>query len=224
AGNRILKTENSPMTQIAGLRQEYKLHTLDTGDVAADPLTQFQKWFGEAQSAQIVEPNAMVLSTVSAGGQPSSRTVLLKALDSRGFTFFTSYQSRKADEMSANPAAAITFFWKELERQVNITGSVERTSAEESDAYFAVRPYGSQIGAHASAQSSTIPSRSWLEDRYAELNARWPEGSVPRPETWGGFRLIPQTVEFWQGRPSRLHDRLRYSRQGEQWILERLSP
>jgi pyridoxamine 5'-phosphate oxidase len=212
------------MSDIAGLRQEYKLHTLDTGDVDTDPFLQFHRWFAEAQRAAIVEPNAMTLSTVDAEGQPSSRTLLLKGLDARGFTFFTSYQSRKAADLSANPRAAMTFLWKELERQVNIAGSVERTTDEESDAYFAVRPYGSQIGAHASIQSSVIPSRAWLEERYVELKARWPEGTVPRPETWGGYRLIPGFVEFWQGRPSRLHDRLRYSRSGNKWVLERLSP
>ncbi len=212
------------MSDIAGLRQEYKLHTLDITDVAGDPLAQFQRWFGEAGRAGILEPNAMILSTVDGEGQPSSRTVLLKGLDDRGFTFFTSYQSHKAENLSTSPRAALTFFWQELERQVNITGTVERTTAAESDAYFAVRPYGSQIGAHASIQSSVIPSREWLEERYAELKARWPEGTVPRPDSWGGYRLIPVSVEFWQGRPSRLHDRLRYTCESEGWKLDRLSP
>jgi pyridoxamine 5'-phosphate oxidase len=220
-----VKTETSPPTDIAGLRQEYKLHTLDKADVDADPFAQFHRWFAEAQEAKIVEPNAMILATVNSEGQPSSRTVLLKGLDARGFTFYTSYQSRKAADLTANPRAALTFFWRELERQVNITGQVERTSAEESDAYFAVRPHGSRIGAHASIQSSVIPSRTWLEERFAELTARWPEGgTVPRPETWGGFRLLPDTIEFWQGRASRLHDRLRYTRREGAWVLERLSP
>ena len=209
---------------IFSLRQEYKLHSLDAADVAENPLEQFRLWFAEARGAEILEPNAMTLSTVDADGQPSARTLLLKALDDRGFTFFTSYLSRKAGELADNPRAAMTFLWKELERQVKITGTVEQTTREESREYFAVRPYGSQIGAHVSIQSSVIPSRAWLEERYEELAARWPEGTVPLPETWGGYRLVPQTVEFWQGRPGRLHDRVRFSKSEAGWKVERLSP
>lgn len=213
------------MSDLAGLRQEYKLHSLDTADVAPDPFAQFRRWFQEAQGAQIVEPNAMTLATVDSGGQPSSRTVLLKALDDRGFTFFTSYLSRKAADLDANPRAAVTFFWKELERQVNVRGIVERTTLEENSDYFVSRPFDSRIGAHASIQSSVIPSRAWLEERFAALRARWEDGQVPCPDTWGGFRILPQSMEFWQGRPGRLHDRLRYLRQeGGGWHLERLSP
>jgi pyridoxamine 5'-phosphate oxidase len=209
---------------IAGLRQEYKRHSLDLADAAPDAIEQFRRWFTEARDAEIPEPNAMTLATVDAEGQPASRTVLLKGFDARGFTFFTSYLSEKAAHLEANPRASLTFFWIELERQVNVRGSVERTAPEESTEYFHSRPYGSQIGAHASIQSSVISSREWLEHRFAELHTRWPAGTVPRPETWGGYRLFPNTIEFWQGRPSRLHDRLRYTRHKKSWTIERLGP
>jgi len=165
---------------------------------------------------------------VNAAGQPSSRTLLLKGIDGRGFTFFTNYESQKGKELAENPRAAITFLWKELERQVNIRGIIEKTAADESDAYFRIRPYASQLGAHASTQSAVIHNRHWLEERFAELQKQYPEGSeVPRPEHWGGYRLIPDTVEFWQGRPSRLHDRIVYQREPAKesgWSLWRLSP
>ncbi len=212
------------MNELASLRLDYKLAALDLGDADEDPLSQFGRWFEEVRAAEIVEPNAMTLSTASAAGAPSSRTVLLKALDDRGFTFFTNYSSRKGRELEARPQAALTFFWKELERQVNVTGSVEKVSRAESVAYFAVRPYGSQLGAHASNQSEVISGREWLEERFAALSQLYPEGQVPLPESWGGYRLIPDTVEFWQGRSSRLHDRILYRRSPLGWKRERLSP
>ncbi len=212
------------MTDPANLRVEYRMAALSINEVAKDPFIQFGRWFTDAQNAEIVEPNAMVLVTVDGDGQPSSRTVLLKALDPRGFTFFTNYESRKARDLASNPRAALTFFWKELERQVHIRGVVEKVTREESAAYFATRPYGSQIGAHASMQSSEISSRGWLEGRFAELEAEYPPGRVPLPEQWGGFRLIPEVLEFWQGRSSRLHDRIFYERLGDGWRKARLSP
>jgi pyridoxamine 5'-phosphate oxidase len=209
---------------LADLRQDYRLARLDRADLAPEPFAQFQKWFSEAQAAQIIEPNAMTLATVNREDQPSSRTVLLKALDARGFTFFTNYESRKAQELAAQPRAALTFLWKELERQVNITGTIEKVSRAESAAYFATRPHGSQLGAHASAQSQIIADRATLEAQFRELEARYPIGHVPLPETWGGFRLLPTTVEFWQGRSSRLHDRLRYALGPDGWAIARLCP
>jgi pyridoxamine 5'-phosphate oxidase len=215
------------MSDLASLRMEYRKHSLDVTDVHADPFVQFHQWFREAREAEIVEPNAMTLATADADGQPSSRTLLLKGLDERGFTFFTNYASRKGRELDANPRASITILWRELERQVNIGGSIERCSRSESADYFAQRPYGSRIGAHASLQSTAVTSRAWLEERYAELTLQWPEGSeVPLPDSWGGYRLIPHSIEFWQGRPSRMHDRIRYRRENTEgaWLVERLSP
>ncbi|MBP7951133.1 MAG: pyridoxamine 5'-phosphate oxidase [Verrucomicrobiales bacterium] len=210
------------------MRQDYQKESLSRGDAAPDPLVQFRKWFAEAKEAEILEPNAMVLATVDAAGRPASRTVLLKGIDARGFTFFTSYESRKGRELAANPRAAVTFLWLELQRQVNICGIVEFVSEAESDAYFQVRPQASQIGALASAQSSVIPSRHWIEERFAALQQQYPEGSrVPRPQYWGGYLLVPESIEFWQGRPSRLHDRILYQRDSKMesgWTMERLSP
>jgi pyridoxamine 5'-phosphate oxidase len=222
-------TSNAKETDhaLAGLRMEYRQHSLRRDGVAADPFGQFRAWFAEAQAAGIVEPNAMTLSTVdSASGQPSSRVVLLKGLDDLGFTFFTNYDSQKGRELAAQPKAALGFFWKELERQVNIRGRVERLPHGDSEAYFHSRPRTSQLGAHASAQSTSIPGRGWLEEQFAALEQQYPEGTeIPLPGNWGGYRLIPEAIEFWQGRPSRLHDRLAYTRQNDgPWRLDRLSP
>ena len=216
-----------PSSSLADLRMEYRQASLRRGEVATEPYAQFRAWFSEAQHSGIVEPNAMTLSTVDVStGQPSSRIVLLKGLDDRGFTFFTNYESRKGRELRVQPRAALGFFWKELERQVNVRGIVERVTREESEDYFHSRPRSSQLGAHASAQSNTIPNRVWLEEQFATLDRKYPEGTrVPLPCAWGGYRLIPDAMEFWQGRPSRLHDRICYTRQGTgEWRIDRLSP
>lgn len=214
----------SPL-DVAALRRSYALAGVDESDVDPDPHTQFDRWLAEAVAARVLEPNAMVCSTATPDGRPSSRTVLLKGHDVRGFTWYTGYGSRKGRELAANPWASLLFPWYALERQVVVTGRVERVGREETAAYFASRPHGSRLGAWASEQSSVIPSRDVLEARWAELAERWPEGTdVPLPDRWGGFRLVPDAVELWQGRPSRLHDRLRYRLDGDAWVLERLSP
>lgn len=216
-----------PAPSLADLRMDYRRHSLRRDQVAADPFAQFRAWFAEAQQAGIVEPNAMTLSTVApATGQPSSRIVLLKGLDDRGFTFFSNYESQKGRELATQPKAALGFFWKELERQVNVRGTVEQVTREESEAYFHSRPWASQLGAHASAQSTAIPGRPWLEEQFVALEKKYPEGTlVPLPCTWGGYRLLPEAIEFWQGRPSRLHDRICYTRnQAGDWQIDRLSP
>ncbi|HEX7327575.1 MAG TPA: pyridoxamine 5'-phosphate oxidase [Casimicrobiaceae bacterium] len=196
---------------------------LDERNADADPFRQFARWFDEARAAGIRDPNAMALASVGAGGQPSLRIVLLKGVDDRGFVFYTNYASRKARELGAGAGAALLFFWAELERQVRIEGAVERVGGPESDAYFATRPRDSQLGAWASPQSSPIPDRAWLDASYAECAARF-EGRVPRPPHWGGFRVIPARFEFWQGRASRLHDRLVWTRAATGWTLGRLAP
>jgi pyridoxamine 5'-phosphate oxidase len=207
------------------LRKEYSLAGLTEDAVASEPLAQFQKWFHEAMNAEIAEPNAMVLATVAPDGQPSTRTVLLKGADERGFSFFTNYESRKARELAANPRASLTFPWIELERQVCIEGTVGKLSREESDQYFRLRPRGSRLGAWTSPQSSIIPGRAFLEERLRQLEAQYPGEEIPTPPNWGGYVLTPAQIEFWQGRPNRLHDRIRYTRQGDgSWLIERLSP
>jgi pyridoxamine 5'-phosphate oxidase len=198
---------------------------LTENDLAATWLEQFTRWLEEVvESQRMVEPNAMVLATADADCRPSARTVLLKGVDERGFVLYTNLESRKGRDALANPNAALVFDWIELGRQVVVTGTVERVSDEESDGYFACRPRGSQIGAHASPQSRPIESRELLDDATTELEERYP-GEVPRPEHWGGLRVAPDTVEFWQGRPNRLHDRLRFRRSGDgEWVVERLAP
>jgi pyridoxamine 5'-phosphate oxidase len=211
---------------LAELRQEYSQGGLSEEQAGDDPLALFQRWFEEALAAGLPEPNAMVLATAAPDGKPSARMVLLKGFDERGLTFFTSYQSRKARELSANPQAALVFPWHALERQVRVEGIVELTSAEESDEYFRTRPLGSRLGAWASEQSAVIPDRTYLERLHAEWMARYPDGNVPRPPHWGGYRLVPFVFEFWQGRPNRLHDRIQFSRSrvGAPWQRCRLAP
>ena len=208
---------------LADLRKDYSLKTLEEGAVDRDPLRQFGVWMVEAIHAQVPEPTAMSLATVGADGRPSGRIVLLKGVDPKGFVFYTNYESRKGRELAARPVAALTFLWKELERQVRIEGTVERVTAEESDAYFATRPLGSRIGAWASPQSQVLESRAWLEQRWGELTKQHGE-SPPRPPHWGGYRVMPEMIEFWQGRRSRLHDRIVYRRESGAWKVSRLAP
>ncbi|MBU9374546.1 pyridoxamine 5'-phosphate oxidase [Burkholderia multivorans] len=214
------------MTTLADLRINYSRASLDEADAAPDPFAQFDRWFNEALAAKLPEPNTMTLATVGAGGRPSARIVLVKGVDERGFVFFTNYESRKGRDLAAHPYAALLFYWIELERQVRIEGRVEKTSADESDRYFASRPVGSRIGAWASEQSAVIDSRATLEAREKAFSERYGD-DPPRPPHWGGYRVVPDTLEFWQGRPSRLHDRLVYTRDAAAphgWTISRLSP
>jgi pyridoxamine 5'-phosphate oxidase len=206
-------------------RKDYEKFNLREEDVDPDPIRQFAVWFHEASLSEVVEVNAMALATATSDGRPSVRLVLLRGFDERGFTFFTNYESRKARELAENPRAALSMFWHELERQVRIEGRVERTSDEESDRYFHGRPDGSRIGAWASPQSRVIPDRDALQASYDDVEARHARGAIPRPSNWGGYRVVPDAIEFWQGRPNRLHDRLRYTRRPDGgWLIERLAP
>ena len=210
--------------EVAALREEYTRTGLAEADVAPDPVVQFRAWFRDALAADLHEPNAMTLATVTPDGRPSARTVLLKGYDERGFVFYTNFEGRKARELETNPLCALLFYWGELERQVRIEGRASRVSGEESDAYFTSRPRGSRLGAWASEQSRPVQGRSVLEERVRALEAEYEGREIPRPPFWGGYRVEPHTIEFWQGRENRLHDRLVYLRNEGGWKIVRLQP
>ena len=210
---------------IADIRTDYRRAALTDADVHDDPIIQFQHWFDDATRADVLEPNAMCLATATPDAYPSARMVLLKGVDARGFVFYTDYRSRKGQELADNPHASLCFFWPELERQVRINGAVQRVSRAESTEYFTSRPLPSRIGAWTSHQSATLTTREELEETLGTMTARFADGNVPLPEHWGGYRVVPEEIEFWQGRPSRLHDRIQYFRkQGGSWQRRRLSP
>ena len=217
---------NLDSTFIENLRQDYRQKTLNVADVSNDPIKQFEVWLEEAIQADMLEPNAMTLATANKVGRPSARIVLLKGLSSEGFVFYTNYDSHKGQELAENPFASLVFVWLPLQRQVRITGKVEKITPEQSTKYFHSRPKGSQIGAIASPQSQIITDRSILENNVVQLKKQYEAAeNIPRPESWGGYRVIPDSIEFWQGRSSRLHDRLHYKLQDSgEWIIERLAP
>ncbi len=210
--------------EVASLRKEYAREELDENSVDKSPIRQFESWFKEAVSAELIEPNAMVLSTSGKEGLITQRTVLLKAFDEKGFVFYTNYKSRKATQISENPRVSLLFPWYALERQVAVTGKAEKVSTATSLKYFASRPFTSQLGAWVSHQSQVITTRSILETKLHEMKEKFKNGQVPLPDFWGGYRVVPDSIEFWQGRPSRLHDRILYTLKDNDWIIERLSP
>jgi len=209
---------------LAELRREYSSHGLIETEMRSNPIEEFRLWLGQAIAAELYDPTAATLATCTRDGKPSARIVLIKGIDDRGFTFFTNYGSRKGRELTVNPHAAIVCFWAELERQVRIEGTVEKVTPDESDEYHRSRPRGSQLGAWTSFQSEVISGREALEARLRDLEAKFGGGEIPRPPHWGGYRLKPEAIEFWQGRPNRLHDRIRYRREEGVWIVERLAP
>jgi pyridoxamine 5'-phosphate oxidase len=217
-------TDADPLAQLAQRRVEYETAGLDVADVDPDPLVQWQRWYREASEAGCTEPHAFVLSTVDEDGWPQNRYLLVRGADERGFSFFTNYDSAKSQQLTADPRAAMLFTWLQLHRQVRVVGTVERLPDDESDEYFAGRPRGSQLGAWSSPQSQVIPDRAWLEERVDQMATTFADATVPRPAFWGGWLLRPRSYEFWQGRPSRLHDRVRYDPVETGWTLSRLAP
>jgi pyridoxamine 5'-phosphate oxidase len=205
-------------------RKEYSIMSLDTNTMHASPIDQFREWFTEAEKSQVSDPNAMVLATSDISGFPSARVLLLKAFDDRGFTFFTNYESRKGRELNINNKGALVFYWAGLERQIRIEGIIDKISKEESDAYFETRPKGSRLAAWASPQSEPVENREWLDAQMDVFSKKFSQTDILRPENWGGYRLSPSKIEFWQGRPDRFHDRIRYELRGNEWIINRLAP